>query len=236
MTAAAPGSPWLSRGSWLAAAAVLLLLPGTPGCGGDAFETANGDEGGSGGDGNGPGGPGPSGEDDVEPRLTVDPNTPLGELQTTDRSTLCADLLRVFNTDVDNARYRELHCTDVAYRASLGEEPACTNRYDACQEQLPRPALSDRVADSFGCDAARQGFVTPAGAVPLDSACATVAQALDCWQAFGVAYARSFFDGVTGSPTSCAQAADNPPDLTAQVGFGIPRACDELVNAASGCP
>jgi hypothetical protein len=217
--------------------AVVLAALGA-GCGGDAFETGGADADGAGGQGNpGPGvGPRPSAEDDVEPRLDVDPSTALGELQAAERVTLCGDILRVFNTDVDNDRYRELHCTDLAYRASGGDDPECTNRHDACQEQLPRPVMSDRVQDSLGCDAGRQRFVTPAGQVTLDSACATVEQVLDCWRAFGVAYERAFFAAVSGSPTSCAQAQSNPPVLSAQVEFGIPRACDDLVAAASRCP
>jgi hypothetical protein len=212
------------------------------GCGGDPFESGNPDQDGNGGgnnDGpNGPaGGPGPNGVvDDVEPRLDVDPRTALGELEASERTTLCGDILRVFNTDVDNDRYRGLHCTDLAYEASSGVDPECTNRFDACMQQLPRPVLSDRVADSFGCDAARQRFQTPAGPITLDNACATVGQALACWQAFGVAYERGFLDAVTGAPTSCAQARGNAPDLSAQVGFGIPGACNALVNAANGCP
>jgi hypothetical protein len=225
-------------GSLLSVGSSFLLA----GCSGDAFESGTGGSDGAGGDGNaGPGdpsgGPGPtSGRDDVEPRLDVARSTRLGELEAGQRVVLCADLLRVFNTDVDNDRYRELQCTAVAYEASAGDESECADRFDACREQLPRPVLSDRVEDSFGCDAARQRFVTPAGPVTLDNACATVGQALDCWQAFGVAYERGFLDAVSGSPRSCAQAQSNTPDLSAQVGFGIPSDCDDLVSDATGCP
>jgi hypothetical protein len=204
------------------------------GCGGDAFELGNAADG-AGGGGGGPSAGPVSSADDVEPRLDVDPSTPLGDLGAAQRATLCGDILRVFNTDVDNDRYRALHCTELAYAASSGEDPECTNRFDACLEQVPAPVLSDRVADSFGCDASRTQFVTPAGAVTLDSACATVGQTFDCWQAFGVAYERGFLDAVTGSPRTCAQARTNAPDLSAQVGFGIPAACDDLLSAYDGC-
>jgi hypothetical protein len=208
-------------------------------CGGDAFQTGSDDgDQGNGGDAPGPGdGPSPTGgADDVEPRLDVAPATALAELAAAERTTLCADLLRVFNTEVDNDAYRELHCTEFAYRDTGGEDPECSDRFDACLEQLPRPTLADRVADSFGCDATRQGFQTPAGPVELDNACATVGQSFACWRAFGVAYERGFLDAVMGSPTSCAEARADAPDLSAQVGFGIPGACDDLVSAASGCP
>lgn len=218
---------------------LVVCTVGLAACGGDAFQTeGEDDDQGDGGDAPGPnGGPAPTGgADDVEPRLDVAPDTALAELDATERTTLCADLLRVFNTDVDNDAYRDLHCTEFAYRDTGGEDPECSDRFDACLEQLPRPTLADRVADSFGCDTSRRGFQTPAGPVALDNACATVGQSLACWQAFGVAYERGFNDAVMGSPTSCEEARADAPDLSAQVGFGIPGACDDLVSAASGCP
>jgi hypothetical protein len=188
---------------------------------------------GEGGEGSGPGA-GPV-EVDVDPRLDVDPATVLADLSQAQRSTLCGDILRVFNADLDNARYREIYCTDLAWDASSGDEAECGEAYEVCLEQVPVPVLSDRVEESLGCDAARERFGTPAGPVSFDSACATVDQTLDCWRSFGVAYERGFMDAVASAPRNCEGALASPPDLSAQVGFGIPRSCDQLVAAAAGC-
>jgi hypothetical protein len=206
-------------------------------CSGDAFDTGPTEidvrPDGEGGEGSGPG-VAPV-EVDVEPRLDVDPATVLADLSQAQRSTLCGDVLRVFNADVDNVRYREVYCTDLAWDAPSGNETECADAYQLCLEQVPVPVLSDRVEGSLGCDAGRERFVTPAGAVNLDSACATVGQTLDCWRAFGVAYERGFMDAVASAPRSCEDALASPPDLSAQVGFGIPRSCDQLVATAADC-
>jgi hypothetical protein len=203
-------------------------------CGGDAFESGPPADGEPGPVDDDAPSPGPA-DVEVDPELDVAPGTALGDIPRADRATLCADLLRVFNADVDNDRYRNMYCTDLAWAASDGGSASCDEAFQACLEQVPTPALSDRVEGTLGCDDARDSFMTPAGPVVLDGACATVEQALDCWRAFGVAYERGFLDAVGDAPQSCSGAMQSPPDLSGQVGFSIPRACDQLVATATDC-
>jgi hypothetical protein len=206
------------RARWLLGG---LLAVGFTSCGGEPFGAGNVMDGGAGG------APAdiPEPEDDaVEPLLDVPPSTLLSELNAEQRQTLCADVLRVFNADVNNIRYRQIYCTDLAYREAGSSEPACSDAYDACVQQLPRHVLSEQAA-TLGCDFN----------VSLDNACVTVAQTLACWRAFGVEYERGFLEDSSSTPRSCEQARENPPQLSTQVGFSLPAECVTVSDLADAC-
>lgn len=199
---------------------VLVFVP--LGCGGDPFsaEGGEGDAGSSGPSGPNPAGPSTPGSG-LGLELDVAPGTPLSDLTAAQRATLCDDVLKVFDADVDNERYLEIYCTDLAWD---GDTASCDDSYEACLEQLPKPVLSAQVSDALGCDFN----------VALDAPCVTVKQTLDCWRAFGVAYEEGFLDSSV-TPRDCAEAAVTPPQLSAQVDFSIPASCSLLTGLTSGC-